>query len=392
MERPPVLPAAFFCGPFPPEALTAWDAVAYTVRMTNGAQSHEGNVRVARQVAAIAGTTFTEAIQQPVAFLIQLTAVLTTLLVPVFQFHRFSEDGRLARDSGLSCMLVFGLVLAASTAGRSVADEIAGGTAAAAIGKPVARATFVLSKWLGVFGVVAVFWGGVLAATLLAERSSAHFVVHEDFSGYATDPVTLILSLSGTALAMAAAAFRHYFWRRRFGVSAFLGVALSQVLVVGLSGFYNRFGNLIPLHAEAACGCGEDHAHGAGNWVLFHPELNLRVVAAAVLVLLVLAVFAALATALATRLQTGAALSICAVVLLLGLAGDSLAVNASALSLRGLVAGVLPDVQHFWLCDALAHGGRIAWTYVAEAAVYALTCCGIFLSAGCLAFQERDLG
>ena len=351
-------------------------------------------LRTVRQVGAIAGTTVIEAIQQPIAFLIQLTAVLMTLLVPVFEFHRFSEDGRLARDSGLSCMLVFGLVLAAGTAGRSVADEITRGTAAAAIGKPVSRVTFVLSKWLGVFGVVAVFWCGLLASTLIAERSSAHFVVQENFAGYATDTLTLALGLAGVAAALGAAAARHYFWRRRFGYSAFLGIAVSQVLVACLSGLCTRFGELFAMHGEAACGCAGEQAHGAagGAAALCRPELNLRVVAAALLVLLALAVFAALATALATRLQTGAALTVCALVLLLGLAGDSFAANAPALSLRSLAAGVLPDMQHFWLCDALAHGGRIAWPYVAEAAVYALTCCAIFLTAGCLAFRERDLG
>ena len=49
-----------------------------------------------KQVRAIARATLVEAIQQPVAFLIMLSAVMTTLLVPVFQFHRFGEDGRLA--------------------------------------------------------------------------------------------------------------------------------------------------------------------------------------------------------------------------------------------------------------------------------------------------------
>jgi len=360
--------------------------------MMNGVQRRADVSRTVRQVWVIAGTTVTEAIQQPIAFLIQLTAVLTTLLVPVFEFHRFSEEGRLARDSGLSCTLVFGLALAAGTAGRSVADEIARGTAAAAIGKPVSRVTFVLSKWLGILGVVSVFWCGMLASTLIAERSSAHFVVQEQFAGYATDPLTLVLSLSGVAAALGVAAARHYFWRLRFGVAAFLGVSVSQVLAACLSGFYNRFGQFFPMHGEADCGCGGEHAHSAVGVALYHPELNLRMVAAALLVLLALAVFAALATALATRLQTGAALAVCALVLLLGLAGDSFAVNASAFSLRSLAAGVLPDMQHFWLCDALAHGGRIAWSYVAESAVYALTCCAIFLTAGCLAFRERDLG
>ena len=356
-------------------------------------QNRAGVWRTFKQVAAIAGTTLIEAIQQPVAFLILLSAVLTTLLVPVFQFHRFSEDGRLARDSGLSCMLVFGLVLAVGTAGRAVAEEIARGTAAAAIGKPVARVTFVLAKWLGVFGVVAVFWCGVLAATLLAERCSAHFLTLPDFTGFATDPWTLSLSFAGVAAALGVAAAGHYVRRRRFGVWAFAGVALSQVGVAAASGFYNRFGQLYPLHGEAACGgCGGEHAHAASDLVLYHPELNLRVLPAALLVLFALAIFAALATALATRLQTGAALTVCAGVLILGLAGDAFTAGAPAFSLRGLLAGVLPDVQNFWLCDAVARGGRVAWPYVAEAGAYAATCCAICLTAGCLAFRERDLG
>ena len=335
----------------------------------------------------------TESIQQPVAFLILLSAVLMTLLVPVFQFHRFSEDGRLARDSGLSCMLVFGLVLAVGTAGRSVADEIARGTAAAVIGKPVARVTFLLAKWAGVLGVVALFWCGVLAATLLAERCSAHFLTQDDFAGYATDPITLLLALSGVGVALAVAAARHYGWRRRFGVSAYLGVMASQVLVAGVSGFYNRFGQLYSMHGETACeACRDGHAHEAVRLTFYQPELNLRVIPAALLVLFALAVFAALATALATRLQTGAALAVCATVLMVGLAGDSLLGDAPLFSVRGLLSGVLPNVQNFWLCDAVARGGRVAWSYVAEAGTYALTFCALFLTVGCVAFRERDLG
>ena len=347
--------------------------------------------RTLKQVAAIARATLVESIQQPVAFLILLAAVVMTLLVPVFHFHRFGEDGRLARDSGFSCMLVFGLVMAAGTAGRSVAGEIARGTAAAALGKPVRRVTFLLAKWLGVFCVIVVFWLGMLSATLLAERGSSHHIVQENFSGNVIDVFSLILGFAGLMVALLVAAARHYFGRRRFGVSAFVGVTLSQVLVVALSGFYNRMGQLYPLYGEAACEMGHAHDH-ASHWLLYHPELNLRVIPVALLVLFALAVFTALATALATRLPTGTTLAVCAGVLLLGLAGDSLLVGAPFVSVRGLASGVLPDVQNFWLCDAIAHGGRVAWWYVAEAGMYALTCCAFFLTAGCLAFRERDLG
>ena len=72
--------------------------------------------------------------------------------------------------------------------------------------------------------------------------------------------------------------------------------------------------------------------------------------------------------------------------------GASLWAGAPLLSVRGLAAGLLPDVQHFWLCDAIARGGQVAWRYVAEAGAYALTCCALFLTVGCAVFRERDLG
>jgi hypothetical protein len=59
---------------------------------------------------------------------------------------------------------------------------------------------------------------------------------------------------------------------------------------------------------------------------------------------------------------------------------------------RGVLAGILPDIQHFWMCDALAHGGQISIEYLMEAGLYALTCCVFFLMVGCMAFKNRDLG
>ncbi len=343
------------------------------------------------QIRSIARTTFREAIQEPVSFLMILTAVLTTVLTPLFQFNRFSEEGRLARDGGLSSLLVFGLVLAAGTAGRSVAGEIESGTAAAIIGKPVARTTFVVAKALGIFQVVLVFWCGQVAATLIAERISAHFVTTANFAGYATDRITLILSVAALLLVLLFSTLMHYIRRKGFGLIAFSGIAVAQVAVVLFSGFYSRLGKPFYVFAHAACDCG-DAAHHASGGIIYNPDLNLRVIPAAILILFVLAVFVALATALATRLQSGAAMTVCALVMLAGLTGDALAVNAGLLSIRGLLAGILPDIQHFWMCDALARGGRISTLYLIEAGLYAMTCCGLFLTAGCMAFKNRDLG
>lgn len=328
--------------------------------------------------AAIARATFLEAIQQPVALLILLASVTLTLIVPVFQFHHFGEDGRLARDSGLSCLLVFGLALAVGTAGRSVAGEIADGTAASALAKPVSRALFLFSKWLGCALAAGLFWAGQTAATLVSERASAHFVTDDRYMGRLTDPLALVLAFGFAGLALALAAALHYFRRRRFGVSAFTGLALSQILAAAATVFYDRVDLWYPRP-------------GALFRFAWHPELNFRLVPAALLVLLGLAVFAALAAALATRMRAGAVFAVCAGALLLGLAGDSLPAGGF-FSVRGLLAGVFPDLQHFWMCDAVAHGGRVGAAYLANAAAYAAACCAFFLTAGCLAFEGRDLG
>jgi hypothetical protein len=311
------------------------------------------------------------------------------LLVPLFQFHRFSEDGRLARDSGFSTMMIFGLALAVTTAGRAVAAEIQRGTASAIIGKPVSRSLFVLSKWLGVSGVLVLFWLALTAATLLAERGSAHFVLNAacthsqhsgedacETTGYVMDRLTLGLAIGGVLVALLVAALQQYFKRRRFGVHAFIGIAVSQGVVLTLCGLFDRTGALRIFRGGP----------------VFVSELDWRILPVATLLLLALFIFAALATALATRLQTGATLAICVLVLLLGLTGDLLTASSSLLSMKSWLAGLLPDLQHFWLCDALAQGGHLSWRYVAEAGLYAFSCCTFFLTAGCLSFANRDLG
>lgn len=345
-----------------------------------------------QQICAIARTTFLESIQQPIAFLLSLSSVVLTLCVPIFQFHRFGEDGRLARDSGLSCLLIFGMALAVTTAGRSVAGELSGGTAASVLGKPVGRPLFIFSKWIGCAALTGVYALGQLAATLLAERASAHFLVRENFNGYASDPVSLTLAFGALVATLLIAALLHYFFRFRFGVSVFWGILIAVVLVTLLSAFHNRLGGWYTLYGEAECGingCRHDHS--------LHPiadpiGMNFRVIPAAVLIFFCLTVFAALATALSTRLQPGAVFAFCAGVLLAGLSADTFFQNTSLFSLQGFLAGVLPDLQQFWMCDAIARGGRIAPRYLLHAAGYASTLCILFLSAGCLAFEHRDVG
>ena len=323
-----------------------------------------------RQLRALAYATLLEGMQQPAALLLLLACVILTGLTPVFQFHSLGEEGRLARDSGLAYMLVFGLILAATAASSSLASEIERGTAAATLSKPVPRALFMIAKYCGVLALVCILWSASLAATLLAERASEHFVAAGgNEMGDKADRITTLLALFGPVAALAVAGILNYLHRARFGVAAFLGIPLALFVALTACGCYNRF----------------------GHWVWYQPDLNLRIPAAAVLILLALAMLTALASALATRLRCGPTLAFCALLLAFGLTGDLWAGQAAVGSWRGLLGGLAPNLQHFWLCDALAENGWIPWRYVGSAALYAGTWTTLALGAGVLALRNRDM-
>lgn len=320
----------------------------------------------------VARTTALEGLQQPVCLLLTVAALVFTGLQPLVHMHAFGEGGRLTRDSGLAVMLVFGLLVVVLTSGSTLARELSSGTVAAALAKPISRTGFLIGKFLGTVAVIALFcWCGVFAV-LFAERTAERYVETARLMGHLRDTTCGRLALLMPVLALVGAAGLNWRCRRRFGLWFFLMLSVLQpLLMVGL-GFLGRDGV----------------RHGLSDYSL---ALDFRVLPAAALVALLLAVFAGLATTLSTRLQTGAAVTVSFVVLFLGFLADSQLGGAAAWPLRLLYAAV-PDVQHFWVVDALAEGGRIPGAYVLKAAVYAITYMGGVLLLGACSFKHRDLG
>lgn len=319
-----------------------------------------------RGFMAVAGATFRETLQEPICLLLTLCAVGLTLALPLMRLHQFGEEGRMARDGGLAFMLLFGLLLAGVTAGRTMSREIERGTAAAMLSKPVSRELFLVAKFLGVLGVVGVFWLAALVATLLAERISEHFVFEQYGSGQVIDTRTAALAVGLVLLALLGAGWRN-FRGGRFGLLALPGVVLALLVVAGLCGLYTS----------------------TGRWGGYHVGLNLRVIPAALLVGMLLTVFVSIAVALTTRLTAGPAVMCCLLLLWLGLLGEHAAAAGGG---WGCAARLIPNVQYFWQVDAVARGGRIACAALARVALHAACCCGLALSLGGWAFKNRDLG
>ena len=321
-----------------------------------------------RQILCIAKTTALEGLQQPICLLLLLSMVVLVTLGPLVQMFTFGEEGRLARDSGLAMMLMLGLFTVAFTSGFTMSDELRRGTAAVTLTKPVHRLVFLLGKFLGVVIVLALFaWCGTVT-TLLAERTAEHYIELPYYADSMVDRFTGIGALLGVGCALAIAAVLNFIKHYRFGLAAFVGVVVSQTVVLVLCGFITR----------------------AGTLTRFDLQVNRHIIPAAILVFMLLVLYAALATALSTRLPTGATLVTCGIVLFLGfLSGHIYSMYSSWLS--AVFYTLIPDVQHFWMSDALANGGAIPLRYVTYAALYILTMAALFLSAGYAMLKSRDL-
>ena len=112
------------------------------------------------------------------------------------------------------------------------------------------------------------------------------------------------------------------------------------------------------------------------------------IVPLALLLFALLCVFCALATAFSTRLPTGPALALSFLLLFLGFLTDGDAFSGPA---GACVRALVPDVQDFWLADALADGGRILPAQAARVGLYAAGYVVFVLSLGLLSFRNKDL-
>jgi ABC-type transport system involved in multi-copper enzyme maturation permease subunit len=114
----------------------------------------------------IALATAKEAIRQPAFFVMAVFAgalLIVTVFVPYFTF---GEDMKMYKDTGLTTISFFCMLLALLTASSTVADEIEGKTAITLLSKPINRRQFIVGKFMGIeLGVLALY---IILGTLFA--------------------------------------------------------------------------------------------------------------------------------------------------------------------------------------------------------------------------------
>lgn len=119
------------------------------------------------RVWALALSTAKNEMAQPLYLLLLAIGMFGVLLFGIFPFNTLGDDIRLFKDSGVTLIMVLGMLLAVWSAGTSVSDEIEGRTALTVLSKPVSRRAFIAGKYAGIMLSVLVLFV-ILSAVLLA--------------------------------------------------------------------------------------------------------------------------------------------------------------------------------------------------------------------------------
>lgn len=112
----------------------------------------------APRLSAIALATYKSEIAQPLFGIILTLGLFLLWLFIWIPYNTFGEDIKMLKDSGLTLIMVLGIIQAVWAASTSVAEEIEGRTALTVLSKPIGRRSFILGKLLGIVWTVMVLF------------------------------------------------------------------------------------------------------------------------------------------------------------------------------------------------------------------------------------------
>lgn len=319
----------------------------------------------------IAANAFLESIRQRIFAVLVCVGIGALVLNVNVAAFAFADDNKLLVDLGLSTLLLTGLLLAGFTATGVIGREIENRTVLTVVSKPVGRPAVVLGKYVGVAGAILLAFWILTAVFLLCVRHRVQSSVRDEDI---FDVPVLTFGLLGGGGVLVIAALANYFYRRPFTSTFAVCLGTGLTLALGIVAFISR------------------------EWEAQHPltDFDPQLLYAIALVLEAILVLAAVAVAASTRLSQTATLLVCLGAFLVGLVSDyfvSLAAGAERQwTAWTLPAVVVPNLQYFWMADALTQGHPITVDYVLWVTLYAASMVVVFGGLAVLLFQDRDVG
>jgi ABC-2 type transport system permease protein len=183
-----------------------------------------------QQTFAIIRNTFFESIRQPIMLVMLVIATLLIILANLLSGYTMSDDQKMFVDMGMATVFICGAVLAAFIATNVLGREIENRTVLTVVSKPVSRPLFVLGKYLGVAGALALATLFMCLVFLLVEQHSVLQTVRE--------PVHLpviVFGLGAAAIGLAVGIWCNYFYNKVFASTAVCVTTPLLVLAYVLS-------------------------------------------------------------------------------------------------------------------------------------------------------------
>jgi ABC-2 type transport system permease protein len=254
------------------------------------------------KLLAIIKNTFTETIRQPVFGLLVLvimgclTINTATAAFSTSPSEEIYDDNKMMYDLGLSTMLIGGLFLAAFSSAGVLSREIENKTVLTVISKPVSRPIFVVGKFIGLAGAITV---GFYLCALTFFLNARHGVMQASTQHF--DWPVIFFGVGAVLLALGVATFCNYFYGWQFPSTALaVGAALMTMACI-LVGFINN----------------EWHLQSFAKKII-----DAQLPAAVLLIYFAVMMLTALALAASTRMGQVMTLVVCFLVLALGLTSD----------------------------------------------------------------------
>jgi ABC-2 type transport system permease protein len=314
----------------------------------------------------IAKNTFIETLRQPIYAVIIIIALFLFFISPSLAMYTMDDDNKLLRELGLSTLFLTSLFIAIFSASGAVAEEIENKTITTVLSKPVQRPIFIIAKFLGVAAAVVLAHYICTVALIMAIRHGVLESVND------THDWTVVAAAAGIVFgALLLSAFFNYAYDWK----------LSSTAIV-LTAVFATFGIVFLFFIDQ-------------QWQ-FNPKgncINSLDVYGSILLLLAAMIIVAMAVALSARFNIVVTLSACIGVFLLGLISDYAFGRFAETQLWAKIGRfIVPNLQIFWISDAIYEGSEVPLKYILITASYAICYTAGILALAVALFQRRQVG
>jgi len=318
-----------------------------------------------RRIFVFARTTAIEVMRQPTFFLILAFGMALILLSPSFSVFTLLQNRRLIQDTGLSTILITGLFLGVFSASGVIYRELKGRTAATILSKRVGRGEFVVGKFFGIaFSITMAIY--IMTIVLVAiVRHGSKLAAWE-----APDTPVVVFLAAAIGLSLLYGFVSNYFFQKNFCSSTIKAAVFCFTIVF-----------------VALCFISSDwKVEGFGIYIPW------QIPVASLLLLLGIFVLSTWAIAVSVKFHLPVALLTTSGIFLLGLMSDYIFGRfASSNFAARLMYSLLPNIQFFWVGDALGADMTIPARYILSAGCYAAAYISAILFVASFLLETREI-